>query len=159
MALNKARAKAKRSPFAGVGEAEVSEGGNWFEEGTHVVRLGEHKIVDGYNGQFAVVECEIIDSTREEYEPGLMRSWVVSLKRQLALRDVKQYVLAVHDGALDEASAEEIDEATESLWSEEQPAEGLVMRVEVKTNKTGTFTKHHWSYQGEEEKKTKRAKR
>jgi hypothetical protein len=131
--------------FKGVQNApDYADGGSYFKDGKYLVLIDVCKQGETReNKEFAVIENTIIRSTNAEIPPGKSVS-AMHMKNDSFLSNIAHFASRVMG-----VPKEELDEETcEGLFSEENPARGMVMRVEAKTVKTkagGDYTKTKWS--------------
>ena len=140
-----------RSMFAGIKDAKATQGGLYFLEGNYKVKICRvFSMTSRKKEDLFIVECEILESDNPNRKPGMRPSWVVNLKHDAALGNIKGFVAAVN--GIDPSDSEKVDElvdeeACEVVASKENPMEGTVMPlqcVNTKTREGGDFTLHKW---------------
>lgn len=139
--------------FTGIESAKISAGGVYFVEGIYVVEITKVSTLRSRkNDDLFIVETEIVSSTADERKPGTSCSWVVNLKQEPALGNIKAFIAAANgiDPADTEKVNEEVtEEAVEFACSEDNPLEGTRLNLEcvaIKTKKENRdFTLHKWS--------------
>ncbi len=138
--------------FAGIGEAEVGGGGVYFLAGIYKVELVKVFAKKSRKGDdLFIVETKILESDNEERAVGSSCSWVVSLKHDAALGNIKGFIAAangIDPGDKDQVNAEVNEDAVEMACSSDNPLEGTVLPLEcnqIKTRAGGDFTLHIWS--------------
>lgn len=98
-----------------------------------------------------ILEAKILESDCAERKPGMTASWVVNLKQDAALGNIKGFIAAANgidpgdESAVNEAVTEEV---CELAVSEDQPLAGEKVRLEcvmIKTREGKPFTLHRWS--------------
>lgn len=133
------------SKFAGIGEASSTRGGNYFKPGLYAVRVRECKLITSrQKDDLFIVECEVLKSSHESIVEGSTASWIVNMKHDASLGNIKGFLAAALD-----CLEEEIDEeACELAISKENPLKNAEVDLEcvlLTTRKGGEFTKHMWS--------------
>lgn len=131
--------------YDGIKDAKFFEGGgSYFKDGLYIVKIdavkeGESRKKDA----FFVVECSVIYSSNPLLAPGASVSWLVMLKQDAALSNIKGFAAAATDITPDEVDGKGV----ELLVSEKNPLRGTVLGVEastVKTRKGDDFTRVKW---------------
>jgi delta 1-pyrroline-5-carboxylate dehydrogenase len=154
--------------FAGLGGIKTNQGGLYFLPGDYEVMLEEIKFFLNRKKQDTfVVAAKVLKSTCSERAPGCKPSQVIILKEDIletVMGNIKQFagaVLGIGDpdsfvADIDPSIPEDTPEAAtdrfweetlESLVSDEQPAKGVVIKLNVTTIKTREnkdFNKHVW---------------
>lgn len=133
------------SKFAGIRTAGTSQGGNYFKPGIYSVSVKEVKMITSrQKDDLFIVECEVLKSTHEDIIEGMTTSWVVNMKHDASLGNIKLFMAA----ALGE-SEDKIDEDTcDFAVSPENPLKNTLMELECVATTTragGNFTKHNWA--------------
>lgn len=132
------------SKFAGISEASSYAGGNYFKAGLYTVSIKEVKMVTSRKrDDLFIVECEILTSSCEELVAGMTCSWVVNMKHDASLGNIKQFT-AIATGSPEKEIDEEV---CELVVSNENPLKGVKIGLEcneIKTRSGGDFTKHTW---------------
>ena len=93
-----------RDPFAGLGTTKPSIGAAYVKPGQHLFEIVKLKYVNERNEAF-IAELKTAES--DTHDVGATISWVVSLKYDGALPDIKGFAMAVLGVA--EAQASEVD--------------------------------------------------
>jgi len=127
--------------FAGIKEAQVTQGGVYIEPGLYTSRVEAVKTGKTRKGiPFFVVELTHLKSNNVNHPVGKNVSWMVMLNQDAALGNIKHFASVATE--TDEA---EIDEAgIELIVSSENPLEGTLLNIDASniTTKAGTpFTK------------------
>lgn len=138
------------SRFGGIGEANQSKGGTYFQEGTHKVEITKIDYVKSQtnNNEFFVIEAEVLES--DTMRPGIVASQLIKMHQQTSLGNIQNFfcALAGIDASDKERIAEEITEdVVEAALTPEQPCAGevLILKCQVIQTKAKTnFTKHTW---------------
>lgn len=98
-----------------------------------------------------IVEALIIESDCPERQPGMVASWVVNLKQDAALGNIKGFLAAANGiSPTDEerVNSEITEEVCELAVSDLQPLAGVRVRLEctvIQTKAGNPFTLHRWS--------------
>lgn len=136
------------SVFAGIEDAKPNEGGNYILPGIYpVLYINACKQIKSQdNGDdLCIVELDIIDSKVEDREAGQSMSWIVNMKHQPALGNVKLFLSKVMDCELEDITGNVADAA----FSTNNPLGGRLIRceaIEITTRKKGNaFTKCNWA--------------
>ena len=133
--------------FKGIEDAQASAGNGYIKDGMHLFKVVECKgRADGYKGNSFIAVCEVIESTREEYKPGIRRDFVrnITKQRAMALADIKAFLAGVLDMEPEEITEEICDEAVE----EDSPVVGQLVKCNAATVDTdggGKFTRLSWT--------------
>jgi hypothetical protein len=97
-----------------------------------------------------IVECKILESDNAERRQGMRASWVVNLKQEPALGNIKGFVAAANgiDPADEkQVNAEVTEEVVEFACGDDNPLEGTIMELEcvaITTRAGNPFTLHKW---------------
>lgn len=134
--------------FSGIEDAQISGGGIYLLDGGYLVELIKvFTLVSRKKEDLVVVEFKILESNNPARTVGSRASWVVNLKQDAALGNLKGFALAA--GTTPGEEPPHIDEAAiEFIVSKENPLEGTKVAVQCTTitTRAGTpFTKHEWS--------------
>jgi hypothetical protein len=154
---NVAAPKNKSSKYAGIKDAKANAGGMYFlankggQPANYAVKvLRCVDMVSRKKDDLFIVECEITKSDCPERPVGMKPSWVVNLKQDAALGNIKGFIAAANDidpsdsAAVDEAVDEE---AVEMAVGTDQPLAGTELNLTclmIKTREGGDFTLHKW---------------
>jgi hypothetical protein len=153
--------------FGSVQDASVTGGGVYFLPGKYKVTITGCKVQTSKRNAhtYAIVECEIVESTNAERPSGSRASQVIDLGNVMGPVNVKAFVAAL-SGIADPAAADvngqieavwsealgrrvNVEAVCEVVFSEGGPAEGTILDLEVAeitTRGTGKpFNKHFWS--------------
>lgn len=137
--------------FKGIKDAKANQGGLYFLPGTYKVEiLRVSTMTSRKREDLFIVECEILESDCPDRKPGMRPSWVVNLKQDAALGNIKGFVAAAN--GIDPSNSAEVDEhvdedACEIACSTDNPLKGTVMGltcVNIKTREGNDFTLHKW---------------
>lgn len=138
--------------FTGIEDAKISAGGVYFVEGLYRVEiLKVTTLVSRTKENLFIVETEILSSTSSERKVGTSCSWVVNLKQDAALGNIKAFIAAAN--GIDPADAEQVkneitEEVVEFACSEDNPLAGTELNLEcvpIKTKAKKDFTLHKWT--------------
>jgi hypothetical protein len=144
--------------FTGIGEAQVGMGNVYFLHGIYKVEVLEVKLLRSRKREdLYIVEVLILESDNPERKPGMKASWVVNLKQDAALGNIKGFLgsaLGVdpYDAeALKEAFLENGKDTTEAVAeqsvSADNPLKGTALKLTCINKKTKAgmdFTVHTW---------------
>jgi hypothetical protein len=137
--------------FGKIGEAKFSEGGIYILPGVYLLEIQELKAIKTRTQKDAyVAEFKVLESTNPERLPGSTCSWMVTMDKEPAMGNIKQFlsaVLKVEMDAIDESVAEysvnEVDDPKTNRVA--NPCKGKIVRcsaVNIKTKGKGAdFTK------------------
>lgn len=136
------------SLFDGIEDAQISGGGVYLLDGVYLVQLIRvFTLVSRKKEDLMVVEFTILKSNNSLRAVGSRASWVVNLKQDAALGNIKAFAIAA--GTTPDEAPPTIDSAAiEFIVSKENPLEGTQVAVQCTTitTRAGTpFTKHEWS--------------
>lgn len=130
--------------YGKVQEAKYSEGGIYVLPGVYRFRVLACKHINMRSGKEAfVVELEVLESNNAERQVGSQCSWMVTLDKEPALGNVKQFVttaLGVADNQINE-------EVMLLIVGEGNPLKGKILRcsaVTIQTKANRDFTKVKW---------------
>lgn len=138
--------------FSGIEEAKVGAGGVYFLEGNYKVEVVKvFAMKSRKKDDLFIVETKILDSDNPKRKAGTSCSWVVNLKQEAALGNIKGFIAAANE--IDPADADKVneevnEEAVEFACSEANPLVGVLLDlecVEIKTRANKDFTLHKWS--------------
>lgn len=162
--------------FAGLANVRTNNSGIFYLAGNYLARLGTIKYLDDTrsgNDAF-VVETTVVESDTAARAPGCRPSWVVTIKKaylETCLGDIKAFAAAVLEidnpdtylapiDTVDQITATQLgctpqdaannrfwEESIEALCSAEQPAKGMLIRLNCTARQTQSgneFTKHVW---------------
>lgn len=135
--------------FGGIKTAKSTEGGLYFAAGDRYVveiqRIKSDKTRKGI--PFFVVECKILHSYNGKMAKGTQPSWMVTLDKDAALGNIKQFVEAVMGVDMNQVSDVEAEQSVEMICGSEQPLAGDIVVTETWNKDTqagGKFTRHKW---------------
>ena len=152
--------------FSGVASVQTNQGGLYFLDGDYEVEVEETKMVRNRKGiDCFIISATVLKSTNSQRAVGCKPAQVIPMKPDLlptALGAIKAFAAAVMgienpDGykeeckkgeGQDEANDRFWEESLEALVSDEQPAKGTKLHLNVATIKTkagNDFSKHVWS--------------
>jgi len=138
--------------FAGIESARVGSGGVYFLAGLYRVEIVKVFAMRGRKGDdLFIVETKILQSDNAERRPGGSCSWVVNLKHEPSLGNIKGFIAAAN--GIDPNNKGEVDsqvneEAVEAACHADNPLEGIIIDLEateIKTKAGGDFTVHKWT--------------
>jgi hypothetical protein len=130
--------------YGGISEAKFSEGGTYVLPGVYRFKVLACKHINMRTGKQAfVVELEILESTNADRMPGTTCSWMVTLDKEPALGNIKQFVTVAAP-----CNENQVNEAAILLIvGEQNPLKGRVLRcsaTEITTKAGRPFTKVKW---------------
>lgn len=141
------------SVFDGIEDAKPNEGGNFVLPGLYpVLYINACKQIKSQDSSddLCIVELDVIDSKVEGREPGTSMSWIVNMKHQPALGNIKLFLSKVMGCELEDITGKVADAA----FSANNPLGGRLIRceaVEIETRKKKQpFTKCVWTAIGKE---------
>lgn len=146
--------------FDGIGQAQIGVGGVYFEPGEYEVEVVEVKaIMSRKRENLYIVAARILQSSNPDRPIGVKASWIVNMKQDAALGDIKGF-LAACNGA-DASNEDEVarvlrdeqgNDLTEAMAEysvhEDQPLAGVRLHLitfQRPTKAGGMFTIHNWS--------------
>lgn len=148
--------------FSGIGTAQIGMGGVYFKDGKYVVQVLRVFMLKSRNREdLFIVETVILWSTNLERPAGMKCSWVVNMKLDAALGNIKEF-LAACNGAdprnesevrlvFQDAQGRDTTEAMAELSvSPDNPLAGVQVCLDATTKEKKTkpgevFTLHTWS--------------
>lgn len=137
--------------FSGIEQAQVGQGGVYFLEGLYKVEMLRVFTMRSRKGDdLFIAETKILESDQEERRVGTTCSWVVSMKQDAAMGNIKGFIAAangIDPNDKDKVDAEVTEEAAEFVVSAENPLKGVTMGLEcvpIKTRAGNPFTLHKW---------------
>jgi hypothetical protein len=140
------------SLFRGVEDAQVGGGGIYFLPGLYEVEIEKvFTMRSRKDDDLFIVETKILKSDNPERKVGTSCSWVVNLKQDAALGNIKAFIGAANgiEGTEKERLNEEITEAVcEFVCGEDNPLAGVRLGLQctnILTKAKKDFTKHWWS--------------
>lgn len=145
-------AKKRTGLFGGIGDAKIGMGGLYFLQGLYRVRIIRFFAMESRKKEDLVIaECEVLASDVAERKVGMKPSWVVNLKQDAALGNIKGFLAACL--GLDPNDTEAVNERItedfcEEAVSEDNPLAGIEVNLEavnIKTRENNDFTLHKWS--------------
>ena len=138
--------------FTGIEDAQVGQGGVYFLEGKYLVEIVKVMTLNSRKKEdLFIVEAKILKSSNPERKVGITASWIVNLKHDAALGNIKGFVAAAN--GISPSDKEEVDrnvdeEAVEYACSEDNPLAGVQLDLEcvqIKTREKRDFTLHKWN--------------
>ena len=134
--------------FTGIEDAKVGAGGVYFLEGLYKVEIKKVlTLLSRKKEQLFIVEAAILESDNPNRKKGTGASWVVNLKQDAALGNIKGFLRAANGEDPHDEDVVVTEEEVEFACSEENPLAGVVMGLECVATKTragGDFTLHKW---------------
>lgn len=146
--------------FSGMKEAQVGQGGVYFTDGSYVVEVTECIAKKSRKGDsLYIVEARVLEGTtsptvrtnakgaEETIYPkkaGTKASWVVNMRHDAALGNIKGFLAAAIGCDEDQIGEEEAEESV----SADNPLAGMIVRLDCETIITqnkNDFTLHRWS--------------
>jgi len=127
--------------FGKIGEATYSDGGVYLKAGVYRLELLSVISKRTRKGQDAfIAEFKVLDSTNPERLPGSVCSWMVTLDKEPALGNIKQFISEVM--GCDMAQVNE--QIAERVVASDNPLKSKIVRacaVDIKTKAGRDFTK------------------
>lgn len=145
---NKGRETAEMGYFDGIEDAESNQGSNYILPGVYpVVYIAACKMVKSQKGNetFFIGELDIISSKVDDRPAGTSMSWMVNMRHQPALGNIKGFiaqVLGVDEKSVTGPAAEAVVSAANPLAAKLIRLEAIV--IETVGNKK-PFTKCNWA--------------
>lgn len=135
-----------KSKYSGMDDADVNNGGVYFTPGDYKVEVVKvFDIESRKRDDLFIVECVVLEASGEGTKrPGSKPSWVVNLKHDSALGNIKGFLIACLDCEPEEVGVNEVEEAV----GEDNPMAGSILNLTVEqiTTKAGhPFNVHRWS--------------
>lgn len=128
--------------FGNIGNAKYSEGGVYLGPGVFRLEIVAVKVFKTRKGQQAFcAEFIVHESSNKDHQPGSTCSWMVTLDKEPAMGNIKQFIAAVYETDMDEVTEAVADMVTDE---EKNPTKGMFVRAsanQIKTRKGGDFTK------------------
>ena len=142
--------------FGGITDVNVKEQrGVYLKQGSYELvtercRINESKVG---NGTYFIAEFTVKESNSDSAPAGTRASWVVDITKfpQLALADIKSFTVCAtgaEEHEVDESFMESLVDGAGDLVAGRQVHCNV---EEVPTKKGGTFSKHYWSFSGEQD--------
>lgn len=128
--------------FGGIKEAKYSEGGVYLKPGVYRLQITACKYLHTRTGKDAfVVEMKVLESTNAERQPGSTCSWMVTLDKEPAMGNIKQFLMCAVPCA-----ESDIDEKVVEYVVQESanPLAGKIVRcsaTDIMTKANRPFTK------------------
>jgi hypothetical protein len=148
------------SIFAGIENAEVSNGGQNFRPGLYQMVINEVTTFQSRKGpEYFLVKATVERTTSDAYSPGSQIDWLVNLNQDWAMSNVKEFALALIPApVIAEARAKGqahqlvTSKTIEEMIGPDQPCEGVkvdVNAVERISKATGNpWTHARWQAAG-----------
>jgi len=133
--------------FDAISDAKVYGGGRYITPGKYKLKIQELKTFESTKnaGQnFFAAECEVAETTSEDYAPGDVVTWLVDMTKAPAMNNLLQFALALDP---ENTKSDITASVMEELVSPEQPASGIMVTADafvIKTRNGGDFTKVNW---------------
>jgi len=146
-----ARTKKASSFFKGIGEASTPGGKlptTIGMPGSYAVKVQAVKAVEGFNGNYFIVEMAICQSDNDQRPVDTKMAWIVGMDKPSALTNVREFVSIAADMDFSEVSEAECEGASNS----EQPLAGVYMELtltQITTRKGSEFTAASWALIGD----------
>jgi hypothetical protein len=127
--------------FGKIGEAQYSDGGVYLLPGVYRLEIKSCVYKRTRKGQDAfIVEFKIMESTNQERLPGSTCSWMVTMDKEPALGNIKQFIAET----VEQDMAAINEQIAEAVVSAQNPLGGRFVRasaVNIKTKAGRDFTK------------------
>lgn len=128
--------------FGGIKEAKFSEGGIYVLPGVYRVQITACKQIKTRTGKQAfIVECKILESTNPERLPGSQVTWMVTLDKEPALGNIKQFLAIALECGEDQITEEVCEFAVNE---QANPLKDRIVRcsaINIQTKANRPFTK------------------
>jgi hypothetical protein len=137
--------------LANKGEGHTEKEPKWIPASYDLEILKITTMTSRKKDDLFIVECKIIKSDCPERKAGISASWVVNLKQDAAMGNIKGFIAAANgiDPSDEEAVNEAVtEEVCELAVSNDQPLAGNKIHLEcimIKTRENKDFTLHRWS--------------
>jgi len=138
--------------FAGINEAKVGQGGVYFLEGIYRVEVLKcFTMTSRKREDLFIVEAKVVESDNDDRKPGMRCSWIVNMKHDAALGNIKGFIAAmngIHPSDEEQVDEEVTEEAVEYTVSDDNPLAGMLVDLEavaITTRAGNPFTLHKWS--------------
>lgn len=145
--------------FVGLGGIRTNQGGLYFLKGDYEVTIDEVKFITNRKKKDCfIISARVDKSTNPDRAPGCKPSQVITIRediRETCMSNVKQFASAIL--GIDDPDAYEPengvdvdqfwDDTLEQLVSDEQPAKGIKIKLnvtEILTKEGKPFSKHFW---------------
>jgi hypothetical protein len=130
--------------FGGIEKSTFSEGGVYVLPGVFRVKVLACKYQRTRTQKDAfIVEMEILESSHKDRQPGSIMSWIVTMDKEPALGNVKQFVATAAPCSMDAVN----EEGVLFIVSDKNPFKGRILRIaasEITTKAGRPFTKVKW---------------
>jgi hypothetical protein len=137
--------------FDGISEARVGGQNVYFLAGLYKIEVVKCFAMKSRKKEdLFIVECSILESTNDKRPAGTKASWVVNLKHDAALGNIKGFVAAANgiDPHDEETVNNEIAEKeVEYVVSDDNPLNGSILNLnctDIETKAGNPFTLHAW---------------
>lgn len=131
--------------FGKINEAKYSEGGIYILPGVYRLRVDTVKAIRTRTAKDAfVVEVTIMESTNKDRLPGSACTWMVTLDKEPALGNIKQFISVAAPCEMDQVTEAVAEAVTVEKGENAQPLKGRIVRcsaVEIMTKANRPFTK------------------
>lgn len=138
--------------FKTIANAKINNGGVYFLPGTYEVSVCKAFLMTSRKGTpLIVVEAEVLSTDVPSRPVGTRASWVVNMTQDAAASNIKSFIAAaigINPGDQNRVDEEVTPDFVEQAFSDDNPLEGVKLRLQCSTIKTkaGTdFTRHMWS--------------
>lgn len=131
--------------FGSIKDAKYSEGGIYIVPGVYRVKVLKVLYKKLRSGKDAfIVEVEVVDSTNPERLPGSQMSWMVTLDKEPALGNIKQFIAELFGCDMSAVQEQHVEALIDEI---KNPGAGKFIRcaaVNIKTKANRDFTKVKW---------------
>ena len=140
--------------FGNLGQAEISKGGVYFEQGAHLVEIKSVSYVEGRHDEFFCIEAEVKE-TDSDMRVGTVASQMIKMSLDSSAGNIKAFLAAALE--VDDpknftpGDGQTVDQfweqAAEEAIDQGNPMGGLLMHLRCETVQTKAgkpFTKHFW---------------
>lgn len=135
--------------FGGIKNAKYSDGGVYILPGVFRLEIQSVIYKKTRKGQDAfIVEVKVLESNNPERMPGSLCTWMVTLDKEPAMGNIKQFVEVLVPGVnFDARTEQECDDIITNICSQANPLKGHIARAfgtNITTKANRPFTKVKW---------------
>lgn len=136
--------------FGGIKSAKYSDGGVYILPGVGRIEIIAVKYLKTRKGQDAfIVECKMVESSNPQRLPGCVCTWMVTMDKEPALGNIKQFIQTIVPAAdFDVLTEDQCEQLVLGICDEKlNPLKGKFARfaaTEITTKANRPFTKVKW---------------
>jgi len=134
--------------FGNIGNAKYSDGGVYVLPGVYRCEILKCVYMKTRKGQDAfIVELKVLESTNKDRLPGSTMSWMVTLDKEPALGNIKQFLSEACETNMDAITEQVVEACIAENGPQPQPLAGRMVRcsaTEITTKANRPFTKVKW---------------